>query len=82
MASMQQSGANSITLVWENAAGMPGSKDTDLAVVLLFDPLTKYVASFMSAGKMADGQAIIILTDTPGNRKLYGYPVFIFWLFE
>jgi len=51
MASMQQSGANSITLVWENAADKPGSRDTDPAVVLLFDPLTKYVASFMSAGK-------------------------------
>jgi len=60
MASMQQSGANSITLVWENAAGMPGSKDTDLAVVMILNPTKKYVASYTSAGKKADGQANFI----------------------
>ena len=76
-ATMQQSGTNGITVTWENVGGAKGAKDTDLAVVLLFDPTTKYVASFTSAGKRAYGQAHIILPDTPCNKKLYGYLCFI-----
>jgi len=76
-AMMQVTGTNGIAVVWENIAGANGAKDTDLAVVLLFDPTTKYVASFMSAGKRTDGQANIILPETPANKKIYGYLCFI-----
>jgi len=74
---MQQTGTNDLTVVWENIAGAKGAKDADLAVVLLFDPTTKFVASFMSAAKRADRQAHIILPETPANKILYGYLCFI-----
>jgi hypothetical protein len=74
---MQQTGTNTITITWENVAGAKGAKDLDIAVVLLFDPTTKYVASFMSAGKRAVGQAHIILPGASTNKKLYGYLCFI-----
>ncbi len=76
-AAMQQFGTNAITITWENFAGAKGAKDSDIAVVLLFDPITKYVASFMSAGKRAEGKAHIILQEASGNKKLYGYLCFI-----
>jgi hypothetical protein len=44
---------------------------------LLFDPITKYIASFTSAGKRADGQTRSILPENTGNKKLYGYLCFI-----
>jgi len=59
-------------MVRENVAGVKGAKDTNIAIVLIFDPTTKYVDWFTNAGKRADGQANFILPDTPGNRKLYG----------
>ena len=76
-ATIQQAGTNGATVTWENVTGAKGARDTDLAVVLLFDPTTKYVASFMSAGKRAEGQAHIILPETSGSKKLYGYLCFI-----
>jgi hypothetical protein len=74
---MQQSGANSITVVWENAAIVPGAKDTDIAVVLLFDSSTHYVAWFTQTNKRSDGQTKIDIPETLGNKKLYGYLCFI-----
>ena len=76
-ATMQQTGTNEITITWENVAGVKGAKDTDLAVVLLFDPTTKYVGSFTNAGRRIDGQAQILLPENTGNKKLYGYLCFI-----
>jgi hypothetical protein len=76
-ATMQQTGTNEITVTWENVAGAKGAKDSDLAVVLLFDPITKYVASFTNAGKRTDGQAHFILPENTTNKKLYGYLCFI-----
>jgi len=76
-ATMQQTGTNEITVTWENVAGAKGALDSDLAVVLLFDPITKYVASFTNAGKRADGQAHLTLPENTGNKKLYGYLCFI-----
>jgi hypothetical protein len=76
-ATMQPVETNVITVVLENVARAIGAKDTDLAVVMIFEPIKKYVASFTSAGKMADGLAHIFLPDTPGKKKLYGYICFI-----
>lgn len=76
-ATMQQSSSNSITVVWENQASVPGAKDNDIAAVLLFDLSGKYVASYMNAGKRSAGQANVILPETLGNKKLYGYLCFI-----
>jgi hypothetical protein len=76
-ATMKQTGTNEITIVWEIVAGAKGAMDTDLAVVLLFDPITKYVASFTNAGRRIDGQAQILLPENTGNKKLYGYLCFI-----
>ncbi len=76
-ATMQQTATNGVIIAWENVAGAKGAKDSDIAVVLLFDPITKYVASFTNGGKRADGQANIILPENTGNKKLYGYLCFI-----
>ena len=76
-ATMQQAGTNGITVTWENVAGAKGAKDSDIAVVLLFDPSTKYVASLSNADKKADEQTHLILPENTGNKKLYGYLCFI-----
>jgi hypothetical protein len=76
-ATMQQTRTNEITITWENVAGAKGAKDSDLAVVLFIDPITKYVASFTNAGRRIDGQAQILLPENTGNKKLYGYLCFI-----
>jgi len=64
-------------MVRENVAGVKGAKDANIAIVLIFDPTTKYVASFTSSGKRAEGQAHIILPGASTNKKLYGYLCFI-----
>ncbi len=76
-ATMQPAGTKVVTVAVENVAGAKWAKDTDLAVVLLYDSTTEYVASFTSAGKRAEGQAHIILPENPGNKNLYGYLCFI-----
>ncbi len=76
-ASMVQNGTHSISFFWENLAMEKGAKDTDIAVVLLFDPRTNYAVWSTNAGKRADGQANILLTETPHNIKLNGYMCFI-----
>jgi hypothetical protein len=76
-ATMQQTGIHEITMTWENVAGAKGALDSDLAVVLLFDPITKYVVTFTNAGRRIDGHAHILLPKNTGNVKVYGYLCFI-----
>jgi hypothetical protein len=74
---MQQKDDKSISFEWECMAGGSGAKDSDMAVVLLFDPSKNYVEWFSNAGKRGNRQANILLSKTSGSLKLYGYLCFI-----
>lgn len=76
-ATIQLTSLNRITVAWENLTGLKGAKDTDIAVVLIFDSFSKYVATFTNTSTRSAGQVNIVLPDNLPNIKLYAYLCFI-----
>jgi hypothetical protein len=80
-ATMQLTGQNSITITWEGQTAGDGVKDTDIAVVLIFSPETRFSFWSLNAGIRSDGQAVIELPEKVEYLKLLSYLSFFNTLF-